>query len=102
MNFTLKSKFNICFQYHFSDYVLRKADEIKDLGVHFKNNLCFDRHISFVVKKSFQMLGFIKRVTKSFKDLHVLKTLYNSYIRSRLDYCSQVWSPSTKCAYHKI
>ena len=102
MNFSLKRKFDICFQYHFSDYVLRTVDEIKDLGVYFKSNLCFNRHVSFVVKKSFQMLGFVKRVAKSFKDIHVLKTLYNSYIRSRLDYCSQVWSPNPKCAIYKI
>ena len=36
----------------------------------------------------YQILGFIKRSTRGFTDKH------NSLICSRLDYCSQVWSPS--------
>ena len=42
------------------------------------------------------MLGFVKRTVKSFVDANLLKTLYNSLIRSHLDYCSNVWSPSSK------
>ena len=102
VNFSLKRKFDISYDYHFDGNVIKKVDEIKDLGVYFTSNLCFNRHISFIVTKSFRMLGFIKRVTHSFKDICVLKVLYNSYVRSNLDYCSQVWSPNAKCAVNKI
>ena len=46
------------------------------------------------------MMGFINRITKSFHDVEVYKTLYFSYVRSRLEYCSQVWAP-TKQVYIK-
>ena len=40
------------------------------------------------------MLGFIRRITKPFKDTTVLCTLYKSLVRSDLEYCSSIWSPS--------
>ena len=39
---------------------------------------------------------------KSFQDVHVLKVLYNAYVRSHLDYCSPVWSPFSKILIDKI
>ena len=62
----------------------------------------FNLHITEIVKKSFCMLGFVRRVMKPFSDPKVLLTLYNSYIRSRLDYCSPVWSPSAQNLIDKI
>ena len=44
------------------------------------------------------MIGFVKRVTHDFTNQKTFFALYNSYIRSRLEYCSQIWSPS--CAVH--
>ena len=35
-------------------------------------------------------------------DVQVLKVLYNAYIRSHLDYCSPVWSPTSKCMIDKV
>ena len=48
------------------------------------------------------MLGFVKRIMKPFSDTKVLLTLYNSYIRSRLDYCSPVWSPNAQYLIDKV
>ena len=48
------------------------------------------------------MFGFIKRTMKPFKNIFVLKVLYNAYIRSCLDYCSSVWSPNSKCWINKL
>ena len=39
------------------------------------------------------MLGFISRVTKPLRSPEVVKTLYVSYVRSILEYCSSVWNP---------
>lgn len=39
------------------------------------------------------MLGFIKRFCYNFRDPYTIKTLYISYVRSILEYCSIVWSP---------
>jgi hypothetical protein len=39
------------------------------------------------------MLGYIKRIGKEFTDPYILRTLYNTFVRSNLDYASVIWSP---------
>jgi hypothetical protein len=39
------------------------------------------------------MLGYIKRIGKEFRNPYTLKTVYNSFVRSHLDYASVVWNP---------
>jgi hypothetical protein len=39
------------------------------------------------------MLGFIKRIGREFRDVHALKILYNSLVRSTLEYASIIWNP---------
>ena len=56
----------------------------------------------YLPTKAYQMLGFIKRVTKHFTDSRTFYSLYNAYVRSKLDYCSQVWSPSGSTSISKI
>ena len=50
-------------------------------------------HYDCIISKTNSLLGFIYRNTKDFQDPHTLKALYNSLIRSRLEYCCIVWSP---------
>ena len=75
---------------------------IKDLGVIFTSNMSFNKHICNVTAKSFQMLGFVRRTMKPFKDLSVLRSLYYSLIRSKLEYCPLVWSPRAKSMCDQI
>ena len=102
MNFSLKKSRNITYTYGFNDVTIKYVNLIKDLGVHYTSNMNFELHITKIVKKSFRMLGFVKRIMKPFSDTKVLLTLYNSYIRSRLDYCSPVWSPSSQYLIDKV
>ncbi len=48
------------------------------------------------------MLGFINRTLKSFNDTDVFKCMYFSYVRSRLEYCSQVWAPTKTTLIDKV
>ena len=102
MNVSLKRKYDIVFDYKINNVILDLVNEIKDLGVYFKPNLNFSYHISKILTKSYQMLGFMKRVTKDFTSDICLNTLYNYLVRSRLEYCSQVWSPSCPTAINKL
>jgi hypothetical protein len=52
----------------------------------------FNSHIDSLVVKASRMLGYIRRIGKVFRDPYTLKTLYNSFIRSHLDYASVVWN----------
>ena len=102
VNFSFKRAHNIEFDYMIDNCILQPVKHIKDLGVHFSYNMCFSLHIASIVKKSFRMLGFVRRVLKPFKDVNVLKIMYNSYVRANLDYCSSVWSPQSKYLIDKI
>ena len=65
----------------------------KDLGVTFNKKHNFSDHFSEITKKSYQMIGFIFRSTQHFKRPESLIKLYNTYVRSRLEYCCSVWNP---------
>ena len=39
------------------------------------------------------MLGFLSRVSKCFTNPKTKIILFNSLVRSNLEYCSQVWNP---------
>lgn len=81
-----------------TDYIingtrLAEVDTIRDLGITVDGQLCFSNHIDRIIKEANKSLGFILRNTKDFKKPSSLILLYNSYVRSKLEYCSTVWSP---------
>ena len=102
VNFSLKRTNNIVFDYFFYDHCLKYVPEIEDLGVIFTSTLDFTNHVSFIVNKAFRMLGFINRTLKSFNGIDVFSTMYISLVRSRLEYCSQIWSPTKRCLIEQI
>lgn len=65
---------------------------IRDLGVVLDSRLSFREHINFVCNKALKMLGFVFRTCKPFNDANTVKTVYYSFVRSHLEYCSQVWN----------
>ena len=48
------------------------------------------------------MLGFIKRNTKHLSDTKALTSIYNCLVRSVLEYCSVIWSPSYACHVDRL
>ena len=102
VNFSLLRANNIDFSYFLSNDVIEKVSSIKDLGVTFTYNLNFSQHINNIIKKSFQMFGFMKRILKPMNDPSVYLSLYHVLVRSRLDYCSFVWSPSGQTMRDKL
>nr|CAH7714539.1 unnamed protein product [Callosobruchus chinensis] len=82
----------LVFPYEIGGMTLVRTDHIKDLGIYFDKQLSFNDNISHTVASAFSMYGFITRNCKSF-DIDVLLLLYYSLIRSKLEYCSMIWSP---------
>jgi hypothetical protein len=39
------------------------------------------------------MFGFIKRLSREFRDPYTLKVLYVAYVRSKLEYANCIWQP---------
>jgi hypothetical protein len=83
----------IDYNYTLYGTLIEQATQFKDLGVIIDSKLTFVPHIQYICAHATKMLGFIIRNTNSFKSTDSLITLFNSYIRSKLEYCSIVWQP---------
>lgn len=87
------SQQQILFNYSIDDSVLARPEKICDLGVVFDPKLSFSEHINTTVAKAFKMLGFIVRNCRHFVRNDTLVLLYNTYVRSHLEYASVIWEP---------
>lgn len=92
VTFSLKREISV-YEYKMGPLVLSRKNSIRDLGVIFDSRMSFAEHINTVVNSSFRMLGFLKRTCRFFRNSKTLMQLYNSYIRSKLEYCAVVWDP---------
>lgn len=66
------------------------------------SNLTFVPHLDNILNKSFKQLGFILRVGKPFKNPLTYKILYNSFVRSHLEFACSVWKPSHAIHINRI
>ncbi|XP_058828267.1 uncharacterized protein LOC131688131 [Topomyia yanbarensis] len=92
ISFTRKHSL-IIFNYELYGNNLRRDTSVKDLGVILDSKLTFRDHVSYVTSKASRTLGFIFRTAKNFRNVHCLKSLYCSLVRSILEYASVVWAP---------
>lgn len=81
------------FDYVLDGDVLEDGKSVMDLGVLIDKKLSFNPHIDMIVQSALRLLGFISRTTLHFKQPSSLLTLYNSMVKSRLQYASVIWSP---------
>ena len=80
-------------EYYMHNDLLDRVTSICDLGVTLDTKLRFDVHVGITAAKAFSSLGFIRRHAANFTDIHALKTLYCSLVRSVLEYAAPVWCP---------
>lgn len=81
---------------------LEEVTTIRDLGVVFDSKFKFDHHIDIAVSKANRMLGFVARMTKSFKSRKCMDLLYNCLVRTQLEYAVCVWSPYQRTYADKV
>jgi hypothetical protein len=89
-----RSSNRLIYPYRLSGVELKFVDEYCDLGVLFSNNFQFKRHIDNICLRATKMLGFLLRVSKPFQSTLVLKILYESLVRSILEFSSIIWNPT--------
>ena len=82
------------FSYHLGGNILARPSSTKDLGVTFEKKWRFDMHITEVHNKSLKMLGFVMRSGRYFDNILVLRTLYDTLVRSILEFSSIIWFPN--------
>lgn len=92
VTFTRK-KSVIEFAYNMDGAVLSRQNTIKDLGVVFDSKLSFVEHIDLKISEAQRIYGFIVRNCRGFSNVIALKSLFFAYVRSKLEYCSNIWNP---------
>lgn len=93
---------NVVFQYKMGSEVLTRRDDVKDLGVNFSANMKFSYHIEKMCNNAMKMLGFVIRSTRDFKTINSIIYLYKTLVRSKLEYCIQVWDPGADFLSQRI
>lgn len=75
--------------------ILTGQNLIKNLGVTFNSHLSFGerKHIKVTVSSAFKMLGFLIRNTTKFTNISIVKALYWSFVRSKLEQGALVFYP---------
>lgn len=97
-----RTKNPIQFNYTINGISLDRLETIKDLGVVFDVNFSFIPHIDQLVADASRVLGFILRNCRHFSNVSTFKLLFYSFVRSKLDYGSAVWSPIYICHSHSV
>jgi hypothetical protein len=95
VSFTRRTTKLISNRYHIDNVELQRKETMRDLGVLYDSKLLFNDHVDLICGKARRMLGFVMRAGKYFKDPRTFTTLYNSLVRSNLEYASVIWNPHT-------
>ena len=90
------------FPYKLSGVPLQHVNSEKDLGVHMTNNLCWTKHCNYLLSKASWNLGLLRRTCNFVKNTRQRRSLYIAMVRSQLEHCSSVWSPSSSTILDKF
>ena len=79
-------------EYFTGQSLIYPSDCVKDLGLLVDYQLNWENHISNLCKQGRRLSGWILSVFFN-RDAMVMLTLFNAIVRSRLEYCCQIWNP---------
>ena len=68
---------------------------MRDLGVMINTNIAWSTHCRGLINKCNRTMGMIKRAVGFNVPVNVTTSLYRTLVCSNLEYCSNMWSPST-------
>ncbi len=78
--------------YNFGDVQIPSVDCVRDLGVHLDSKLSFGQHIEIICKTANRTANLILRSFASKRPSFMMR-LFNTFVRSKLEYASQIWNP---------
>ena len=81
--------------------VITPKDQIKDLGVILSRNCTFKVQIDDIISTTNKLCAWILRTFRT-RTSKLMILLWKSLVLSKLDYCSQLWSPSAKGDIQKL
>ncbi len=79
-------------EYRFNDCIIPAVDSVRDLGIIMTTNLSFDQHIETITKSANLTANLILRSFK-YKNPKFMMQMFNVFVRSKLEYASQIWNP---------
>ncbi len=83
------------------DEEIERVKSLKCLGVYLDEVMTYKELVSKVVKKMSSRIGVLSKVVR-YVTLDYRKLLFNTIVLPHFDYCSQVWSNSTKSVLDPI
>ena len=78
--------------YTFNGETLPVISSVRDLGVEITDKLSFEKHIEKIIKSANVKSNMIHRTFKN-KTPSFMMQMFNTFVRSKLEYASQIWSP---------
>ena len=75
------------------DDQLTSSQVVRDLGLFINSSLTWDDHINKLCSGGKRLCGWILNVFYS-RESDILLVLFNSLVRSKMEYCCQIWDPS--------
>ena len=81
--------------------VIEEKDHLRDLGVEISSDLTFAVHIQNVVTSSSKLAGWALRTFRR-RSKMVMMTIWKCLVQPKMDYCSQLWSPSNQAAIAQL
>ena len=75
--------------------------DLRDLGVRISSNLTFKIHIENTITAASRLVGWGLRTFHG-RGRGLMLTLLRSLVQPRLDYCSQLWSPSDQASINQL
>ena len=91
---TSKDAQNQCTYQSFDGSAINEVQHVRDLGVTLSNDATFKQHIHERCELAKDKISWVLRTFRS-RDRLPMLTLWKSLILSHVEYCSQLWSPST-------
>ena len=80
---------------------IKVKSELRDLGVQLSSSLSFKVHIEQTITAASRLVGWGLRTFWG-RGRKVMLTLLKSLVQPKLDYCSQLWSPSDQSSINKL
>ena len=81
-------------QFNIEGNDIELVDETRLLGITIRSDLSWSAHIDDLVKRCYKKLWILRRLKKLGADLHDLKEIYVTQIRSILEFAAPVWAGS--------
>ena len=81
--------------------IIEEKTHLRDLGIEMSNDLTFKTHIENIVCSANKLIGWALRSFRR-RSQKVMMTIWRSLVQSKLDYCSQIWSPSDQSSITKL